>query len=190
MSSSESSGVYDDHDPMELVSDYEYGPVAEVLTLDKDSDPEEDLDFISNDDDMDDFQPLALPVLAINDVPLEDDVLALSPQLHDIVIVGHPEGEHLVEVIPFPAIPLAAIQHDDWPFVIDLHDDNDVVPVFHVDHLDVAILHVVSPVVYVVDISYDSDSRESVTSSALRTVGLEAHPADDASSAVCDTRPI
>ncbi|MFS7968923.1 hypothetical protein Hanom_Chr09g00803151 [Helianthus anomalus] len=77
--------------------------------------------------------------------------------------------------------------------VVDL--DEDEISVFHVDHLDedlgdgevfdIAILEVTSLGISVVDISSDSDadSRVSVTSSALRVVGLEAYPTDDTSSA-------
>ncbi|MFS7968924.1 hypothetical protein Hanom_Chr09g00803161 [Helianthus anomalus] len=79
MSSSESSGLIDDYDPMELVSDNGVVPTDEVFTSDTDSDPEEDPDFMSDDDDLDDFQPFALPDLADGDVPPVDDVLTLPP---------------------------------------------------------------------------------------------------------------
>ncbi|MFS7966883.1 hypothetical protein Hanom_Chr09g00779191 [Helianthus anomalus] len=137
MSSSESSDLSDEHDHMELVSDDEIGPVEEVFTSDTDSDPDEDPDFVSDDDALDEFHPFALPDFTDDDIPLEDGVDAIDPDLID--------GE-----------------------------------VF-----DVALLEVASPVVSVVDISSDSDSdshtdsRESVTSSALQAVGLEAYLADD-----------
>ncbi|MFS7912463.1 hypothetical protein Hanom_Chr02g00130241 [Helianthus anomalus] len=92
MSSSEGSNVYDDVDPMELVSDDEYVPEVQVITSDSKS---------ASDGDMDDIQPFALP-----DDIIEDDVLAIPPLLNDIVIIGHPEGEHVVEIIPFDIIPL------------------------------------------------------------------------------------
>ncbi|MFS7938130.1 hypothetical protein Hanom_Chr05g00435811 [Helianthus anomalus] len=108
---------------MELVSDGEYGPAEEIFTSDTDSDPEEDLDFISDDDDLDDFHPFALTDPASDDVPLVDDVLALPPQLPDQLNIGHPDGEHIVQVIPFPVFPIAAIPYEDWPFIVDLDDD-------------------------------------------------------------------
>ncbi|KAJ0814998.1 hypothetical protein HanPSC8_Chr17g0792311 [Helianthus annuus] len=95
MSSSASSGIYDDVDPMEISSD--------SFTL---------LD----------------PIL--DDVRMEDDVLAAPPQHHEIIIIGHPEGEHLVQILPIDVIPLAAV-----PFM-ELSDDEDEVPIIHVDHLD------------------------------------------------------
>ncbi|MFS7952883.1 hypothetical protein Hanom_Chr07g00612131 [Helianthus anomalus] len=173
MSYSESSGIYDDHDP------FEYEPAVEIFTSDSDSDPEKDLDFMLDDNDLDDFQPFALPDRADDDVPLVDDVLALPPQHHDQIITRHPEGEHIVEIIPFPPFLLTAIPYEDWPFCHHPDEDLDDGEVF-----DVTILEVASPIVSVVDISSDSDSdsRESVTSSTLRAVGLEAYPTDDASS--------
>ncbi|MFS7978405.1 hypothetical protein Hanom_Chr10g00915111 [Helianthus anomalus] len=162
MSSSEGSNVYDDLDPMELVSDDEYGPGVEIITSDSESDPEEDPNFLSDDDDMDDFQPFALP-----DGIVED---------------------------PSHLLP--------YPFILDLDDDVDDIPVFHVGNVDgelgdgevfdVAILEVASPVVSVIDIpsystsDFDVHSKASVISSTLRVVGLEAHPSDndDVSSAL------
>ncbi|KAF5818289.1 hypothetical protein HanXRQr2_Chr02g0063331 [Helianthus annuus] len=117
MSSSEGSNVYDDVDPMELVSDDKYVLEVQVITSISES---------ASDGDMDDIQSFALP-----DDIIEDDVLAIPPLLNDIVIIGHPEGEHVVEIIPFDIITLAAI-----PFVVDLDDDDDVIPVFPVDHVD------------------------------------------------------
>ncbi|KAJ0922579.1 hypothetical protein HanPSC8_Chr05g0205531 [Helianthus annuus] len=202
MSSSESSGLSDEHDPMVIVSDDEVAPIPEIFTSDSDSDPDPDL--MSDDKDLDDFQPFALLDFG-DDVPLEDDVLALPLPIHDQLIIGHPDGEHIVEPVPIHAISLAAILAEDWPFIIDLDVDADEIPVFHVDHpvkdlgdgevFDVAILEVTSPVVSVVDISSDSyldsdtDSRESVTSSVLWAVGLEAYPADDDAMSAAPTTP-
>ncbi|KAJ0805236.1 hypothetical protein HanPI659440_Chr02g0047461 [Helianthus annuus] len=173
MSSSEGSNVYDDVDPMELVSDDKYVLEVQVITSISES---------AFDGDMDDIQSFALP-----DDIIEDDVLAIPHLLNDIVIIGHPEGEHVVEIIPFDIITLAAI-----PFVIDLDDGDDVIPVFPVDHVDddlgdgevfdLVILDVGSPVVSVMDISSDSDtdldvhSGASVTSSALQAIGVERYP--------------
>ncbi|KAM0036895.1 hypothetical protein Hdeb2414_s0014g00431771 [Helianthus debilis subsp. tardiflorus] len=173
MSSSKGSNAYDDVDPMELVSDNEYVPEVQVITSDRES---------ASDDDLDDFQPFAL----LDDI-IDDDVFAIPPLLKEIVIMGHPEGEHVVEVIPFNIIPLAAI-----PFIVDFDDDDDVIPVIPVDHVDadlgdgevfsLVILDVASHVVSVMDISSDSDtdsnvlSGASVTSSALQVVGLQRYP--------------
>ncbi|MFS7953835.1 hypothetical protein Hanom_Chr07g00623241 [Helianthus anomalus] len=130
MSSSERSDLSGDHDPMDLVSKDEIGPVEEVFTSDTDSDP----DFMSDDDDLADFQPFALADLAGDDILLVDDALALPLPIHDQFVIGHPDGKHIVEAIPIPAIPLTSIPLEDWPFVVDL-DDNEI-PIFHVDHPD------------------------------------------------------
>ncbi|KAJ0592169.1 hypothetical protein HanHA300_Chr03g0081721 [Helianthus annuus] len=130
MSSSESSGLFDEHDPMAIVSDDEVAHAPEIFTSDSESDPE----MMSDDDDLDDFQPFALPDFG-DDVPFVDDVLALPLPLHDQLIIGYPDGEHLVELIPIHVIPLAAIPAEDWPFVVNLDDDVDV-PVIEVEHPD------------------------------------------------------
>ncbi|MFS7954607.1 hypothetical protein Hanom_Chr07g00632521 [Helianthus anomalus] len=140
--------------------------------------------------------PILTPTLILISCPTTRIWMTFNHLLYPtLFIIGHPDGENIVEPIPIHAIPLVAIPAKDWPFVIDLDIDADGIPVFHVDHpdedlgdgevFDVAILEVASPVVSVVDISSDSylnsdaDSRESVTSFALRAVGLEAYPTDD-----------
>ncbi|MFS7977182.1 hypothetical protein Hanom_Chr10g00901101 [Helianthus anomalus] len=149
--------------------------------------------MMSDDDDLDDFQPFALPNFG-HDAPFVDDVLTFPLTLHGQLIIAHPDGEHIVEPIPIHTIPLATIPAEDWLFIVDLDDDVDV-PVFEVDHpdddlgdgevFDIAILNVSSPVVSVIDISSDSDhdsvadTFELVTSSTLRAAGLEAYPTDD-----------
>ncbi|MFS7976369.1 hypothetical protein Hanom_Chr10g00891661 [Helianthus anomalus] len=169
MSSSEGSNVYDDVDPMEIVSGNDY--VSEVQVISSDSD--------STSDSVDDFQPFAL----LGDI-IDDDVLAIPPLLNDIVILGHPEDEHVVEVIPLDVAPL-----DVMPFIVDLDDDDDVVPVIPVYHMDddlgngevhdVVILDIASLMVSVINISSDADtdsdasSYASVTSSALQSIGLQ-----------------
>ncbi|KAJ0533459.1 hypothetical protein HanRHA438_Chr09g0390691 [Helianthus annuus] len=158
---------------MELVSDDEVVPEVYVITSDSES---------ASNDDLDDFQLFAL----LDDI-IDDDVLAIPSLLNDIVIMGHPEGEHVVEVIPFDVIPLAAI-----PFIVDLDDDDDVILVIPVDLVDVdlgdrelfdvVILDVASQVVSVMAISTDSDTDSdapfgaSVTSSALQDIGLQRYP--------------
>ncbi|KAF5789868.1 hypothetical protein HanXRQr2_Chr09g0376291 [Helianthus annuus] len=190
MSSSESSGLSEEHDPMAIVSDDEIAPVPEIFTSDSKSDPE----MMPDDEDLDEFQPFALPDFGDDDIPLEDDVLALPLPIHNQLIIAHPDGEHVVEPILIHAIPLAAIPVEDWPFIVDLDDDVEVL-VFQVDHpiedlgdgevFEIAILDVTSPVVSVINISSDSDpdsdanSWESVTSSSLKAAGLEAYPTDD-----------
>ncbi|MFS8023529.1 hypothetical protein Hanom_Chr16g01452501 [Helianthus anomalus] len=154
MSSSEGSNVYDDVDPMDLVSDNEIVPEVQVITSDSES---------TSDDDLGDFQPFTL----LGDI-IDDD------------------GEHVVEIKPFDVVPLDAI-----PFIFDLEDDDDVIPVILVDHVDadlrdgdvhdMVILDVASPVVSVMDISSYSDtdsdasSYASVTSSALQAIGLQRY---------------
>ncbi|KAJ0699675.1 hypothetical protein HanOQP8_Chr10g0358691 [Helianthus annuus] len=177
MSSSKNSGISEEHDPMAIVSDDEVTPAPEIFTSDSETDPK----MMSDDDDLDDFQPFALPNFG-DDAPFVDDVLTFPLPLHDQLIIAHPDGEHIVESIPIHAISLATIPAEDWLFVVDLDDDVDV-PVFEVDHpdddlgdgevFDIAILNLSSPVVSVIDISSDSDhdsnadSFELVTSSAL-----------------------
>ncbi|MFS7998730.1 hypothetical protein Hanom_Chr12g01157361 [Helianthus anomalus] len=196
MSSFESISLSDEHDPMAIISDDEVAHVPEIFT----SDSESDLEMMSDDDDLDDIQSFALSDFG-DDVPFVDDVLALPLPPHDQLIIGHSDGEHLVELIPIHAIPLAAIPSEDWPFVVDLDDDVDV-PVIEVDHpnddfgdgevLDIVILDVASLVVSVIDISSDSDadSFESMTFSALRAAGLEAYPTDDGVVSVAPATPV
>ncbi|KAL9993166.1 hypothetical protein Hdeb2414_s0021g00575721 [Helianthus debilis subsp. tardiflorus] len=189
MSSSESIGLSDEHDPMAIVSDDEIAPALEIFTSDSETDPE----LMFDDDNPADFQPFALPDFG-DDNPFVDDVLAFPLPIHDQLIIGHPDGEHIVEPIPIHVVPLAAIPAQDWPFVVDLNDDI-YVPVIEVDHIDddlgdgevcdIAILDVESPVVSVIDISSDSDpdsvadSFESVIFSALLATRLRAYPTDD-----------
>ncbi|KAJ0447748.1 hypothetical protein HanRHA438_Chr17g0815811 [Helianthus annuus] len=151
MSSSE-SGLFEENDPMGIVSnDDEVAPTPEVFT----SDTESDLDMIS--DNEDDFQPFALPDFG-NAVPDADDILindvfALPIPIHDHLIIGHPDGEHLVAPI-LDVVPLVAIPPEDWPFG-DLFDDD--VDLFMGDHLageqgdgevdDVIVLDVPPPIV-------------------------------------------
>ncbi|KAJ0525270.1 hypothetical protein HanHA300_Chr09g0310111 [Helianthus annuus] len=189
MSSSE-SGLSEEHDPMAIVSDDEVAPAPEVFTSDTESDP----DMIS--DDEDDIQPFALPDFG-DDIPdaddiLIDDIFALPIPIHDHLIIGHPDGEHLVAPIPIDAVPLAAVPPEDWPFDDLLDDDFDI---FAGDHPvgeqgdgevdDVIVLDVPPPVVPVIDISSDSsvhsvaDSFESVTSSARQAAGLRLYATDD-----------
>ncbi|KAJ0805250.1 hypothetical protein HanPI659440_Chr02g0047631 [Helianthus annuus] len=187
---------------MAVVSDDEIAPAPKIFTFDSETDPE----LMSDDNDLDDFQPFALPDFG-DDIPFVDDVLAFPLPIHDQLIIGHTDGEHLVEPIPIHAVPLAAIPDEDWPFVVDLDDDIDV-PVIKVDHLgddlgdgevfDIAILDVASPVISVIDISSDSDpdsnadSFEFVTSSALLAAGLGAYPTndDDDAMSVAPSSPI
>ncbi|KAJ0765871.1 hypothetical protein HanPI659440_Chr08g0308771 [Helianthus annuus] len=189
MSSFERSGLLEEHDPMAIVSDDEIAPAPEIFTSDSETDPE----LMSDDDDLDDFQPFALPDFG-DDIPFIDDVLAFPLSIHDQLIIGHPDGEHIVEPILIHVVPLGAIPAEDWPFVIDLDDDIDV-PVIEVDHIDddlgdgevfdIAILDVASPVASVFDISSDSDpdstadSFASLTSLPLLAAGLGAYPTDD-----------
>ncbi|MFS7963298.1 hypothetical protein Hanom_Chr08g00736461 [Helianthus anomalus] len=59
MSSSLSSGMSDEHDPMAIISDDEVAPIPEKITSDSESDPK----LMSNDEDLDDFQPFPYPNL-------------------------------------------------------------------------------------------------------------------------------
>ncbi|KAM0042074.1 hypothetical protein Hdeb2414_s0011g00373841 [Helianthus debilis subsp. tardiflorus] len=184
MSSSESA-LSEEHDPMAIVSDDEVEPIPEVFTSDTESDPE----MLSDDDD--DFQPFALPDFG-DDAPFADGVpvddgFALPIPIHDHLIIGHPDGEHLVAPI-LDVVPLVAVPPEDWPFDNLDVDDFDL---FAGDHPvgdqgddvvdDVLVLSIPSPAVSIIDISSDSsihsvaDSFESVTSSALRAAGLRLY---------------
>ncbi|KAM0067665.1 hypothetical protein Hdeb2414_s0002g00063971 [Helianthus debilis subsp. tardiflorus] len=94
--SSSESGLSDEHDPMEVVSDDEIAPEPEVFTSDMESDP----NMIS--DNGDGFQPFALPDFG-DDIPgadiLIDDVFALPSPVHEQLIIGHPDSEHIVAPI-------------------------------------------------------------------------------------------
>ncbi|MFS7936603.1 hypothetical protein Hanom_Chr05g00417531 [Helianthus anomalus] len=72
------------------------------------SDSDTDREIMYDEGDLDDFQPFALRDFG-DDVPFFDDVLALPLPIENQLIIGHPDGEHLVEPIPIHAIPLAAI---------------------------------------------------------------------------------
>ncbi|MFS7893722.1 hypothetical protein Hanom_Chr00s001055g01673291 [Helianthus anomalus] len=112
MSSSE-SGLSDAYDPMVVVSDDEVMPEPEIFTSDTESDPE----MLSEDED--DFQPFALPdfgddILIADDIPVENPVEIPAP-IHDHLIIGHPDGEHIVAPI-LDVVPLVVIPPADWPF--------------------------------------------------------------------------
>ncbi|KAJ0792925.1 hypothetical protein HanOQP8_Chr01g0023481 [Helianthus annuus] len=114
------SGLSDTYDPMAIVSDDEIVPEPEIFTLDTESDP----NMLS--DDEDDFQPFALPDFG-DDAPIADgipieDIFALPAPIHDHVIIGHPDGEHIVAPI-LNVVPLVVIPPGDWPFD-DLFDDD------------------------------------------------------------------
>ncbi|MFS7912268.1 hypothetical protein Hanom_Chr02g00128031 [Helianthus anomalus] len=96
MASSASSAIYDDVDLMEVASDDEFPHIIEINSSDDESDPEEDPDYVSDDDIME-------------DAPIEDDILVVAPQLNDFVIVGHPWGERYVEFIPLDVLSLVVI---------------------------------------------------------------------------------
>ncbi|XP_021991754.1 pistil-specific extensin-like protein [Helianthus annuus] len=157
MSSSESR-LSDVGDPLPIVSDDEIAPEPEILTSDTKSDP----DMLS--DDKDDFQPFALPDFG-DDLPLADgfpdeDPFVVPIPVHDHLIIGHPNGEHIVAPILDPV-----------PLVGDGKIDEDVIAV-------------PPPEIPVIEISSDSslhsvsDSFESVTSSALQAVGLQRYATD------------
>ncbi|KAJ0765839.1 hypothetical protein HanPI659440_Chr08g0308311 [Helianthus annuus] len=179
MSSSESE-LSDDDD--------EVAPEPEIFTSDSESDPK----MLS--DDEDDFQPFALPNFG-DDAPIADgipidDAFAFPAPIQDHLIIGHPDGEHIVASI-LDVVPLVVIPQEDWPFD-DLFDDD--VDLFlgdppvdaqgdgEVD--DVVVLEIPPPVIPVIEISSDSslhsvaDSFESVTSSALRAAGFQLYTTD------------
>ncbi|MFS7904889.1 hypothetical protein Hanom_Chr01g00041331 [Helianthus anomalus] len=119
MSSSE-SGLSNTIDPMAIVSDDEIIPEPEIFISDTESDPE----MMSDDDD--DFQPFALPDFG-DDVPHADGIPGEDPFLIPIpvqghLILGHPDGEHVVapNLAPFP---LAVFPFEDKPFD-DLFDED------------------------------------------------------------------
>ncbi|KAF5756962.1 hypothetical protein HanRHA438_Chr17g0830981 [Helianthus annuus] len=174
MASSASSGIHDDVDPMEIASDDEFPHVVEIVS--------------SDDEDLDDFQPFALPNPILDGEPMEDDVLAVGPHLNEFVIISHPDGAHIVDHIPLDAVPIVAV-----PGLIVVSDDEDDVPVIRMEHLDddieggvvidLAILELSSPVVSVIDIS-SSDASDVASSSAIRRAGLRADATDSSFDAI------
>ncbi|MFS8024336.1 hypothetical protein Hanom_Chr16g01462041 [Helianthus anomalus] len=105
---------------MAIVSDDEIMHEPEIFT----SDTESDLEMLSDDDD--NFQPFALPDLG-DDAPIADgilveDIFALPATIHDHLIIGHPDGEHIVALILVP-VPLVVIRPEDW-LIDDLFDDD------------------------------------------------------------------
>ncbi|MFS7920425.1 hypothetical protein Hanom_Chr03g00224741 [Helianthus anomalus] len=73
MSWTESNNLSEERDPMKDVSDDEIASFPEISTSDFETDPE----MITDDDDL-------------------DDVLALPLPLRGQLIIGHPDGKHLV----------------------------------------------------------------------------------------------
>ncbi|KAJ0716559.1 hypothetical protein HanPI659440_Chr13g0514061 [Helianthus annuus] len=181
MSSSE-SGLSNDHDPVDVVSDDEVVPEPEIFMSDSESDQE----MMS--DDEDDFQPFALSDFG-DDTPIADgipidDAFAFPAPIQDHLIIGHPDGEHIVAPI-LDVVPLVVIPPEDWPFDDLFNDDFNLFlgdpPVDaqgdgEVD--DVVVLEIPPPVIPVIEISSYSnlhsvaDSFGSVTSSALQAAGL------------------
>ncbi|MFS7912106.1 hypothetical protein Hanom_Chr02g00125961 [Helianthus anomalus] len=146
---SSKSGLSDAHEPMAIVSYDEIVPELEIFMLDTESDP----DMLS--DDEDDFQPFALPDFG-DDAPIADgipidDAFAFPAPIKDHLVIGHPDGEHIVALILDPV-----------PLVGDGEVD------------DVVVLDVPLPDIPVIEISSDSslhlvaDSFESMTSLALQ----------------------
>ncbi|MFS7894362.1 hypothetical protein Hanom_Chr00s001599g01684371 [Helianthus anomalus] len=113
-------GVSDTHDPMAVVSEDEVIPEPEIFTSDTESDPH----MLSEDEE--EFQPFMLPNLG-DDLPLADgfpgeDPFVIPTPVHDHLIIGHPNGEHMVAPILDP-VPLVVIPPKDWPSN-DLFDDD------------------------------------------------------------------
>ncbi|MFS7919282.1 hypothetical protein Hanom_Chr03g00210901 [Helianthus anomalus] len=70
--------------------------------------------------------PFALPDFG-DDLPLADgipdeDPFPIPVPVHDHLIIGHPDGEHIVAPILDP-VPLVVIPPEDWPFN-DMFDDD------------------------------------------------------------------
>ncbi|KAF5809798.1 hypothetical protein HanRHA438_Chr04g0171831 [Helianthus annuus] len=127
------------------------------------SDSESDLEMLS--DDEADFQPFALSDFG-DDAPIADsipidDVFAFPAPIQDHLIIGHPDGEHIVAPI-LNALPLVGDGEVD----------------------DVVVLEIPPRAIPVIEISsnsslhYVADSFESVTSSALRAAGLQLYATD------------
>ncbi|XP_021998525.1 leucine-rich repeat extensin-like protein 3 [Helianthus annuus] len=186
MSSSE-SGLSDTDDPMAIVSEDEIVPEPEIFTSDTESDPE----LMSADDD--DFHPFALPDFG-DDLPLADgildeDLFVIPIPVHDHLIIGYPDGEHIVAPILAP-VPLVVIPPEDWPFDDLFGDDFDLFVDGPPDNahgdgeLDEEVFDIPLLEIPVIEISSDSslhsvsDSFESVTSSALQVVGLRCYATD------------
>ncbi|XP_021996088.1 BCL-6 corepressor-like protein 1 [Helianthus annuus] len=143
--------------------------------------------------DEDDFQLFALPDFG-DDLPLADgfpdeDPFVIPVPVHDHLIIGHPDGEHIVAPILDP-VPLVVIPPEDWPFDDLFDDDVDLFvdgPPFDAQgdgEIDEDVVAVPPPEIPVTEISSDyslhsvSNSFESVTSSALRAAGLQLFATD------------
>ncbi|MFS7947102.1 hypothetical protein Hanom_Chr06g00544151 [Helianthus anomalus] len=132
-------------------------------------------------------RPFALPDFG-DDLPLADGIPDEDPfivpiPVHDHIIIGHPDGEHVVAPILAP-FPLMVVPPEDWPFD-DLFDDDFDLFVYgppddaHGDgELDKDVVATPPLEIPVIDISSDSilhsvsDSFNSVSSSALQAVRL------------------
>ncbi|MFS7977436.1 hypothetical protein Hanom_Chr10g00903941 [Helianthus anomalus] len=150
-------------------------------------------DEVSDDEWMDiDFQPFALPDPDPADIPPVDDVLAI-PHFHDMIIYGHPEGEHVVAFLPIPLDVVGPEGGDDVPPVIDpmLDDDAEdmVIPVVQVEHLhddlgigidfDIVVLEVAHPDATTIDISSSSPATP-LTPSPLHSPDTVLPPPSEA----------
>ncbi|KAJ0681478.1 hypothetical protein HanPI659440_Chr16g0636431 [Helianthus annuus] len=180
--SSPEGGLPDDHDPMAVASDDEIMTEPEIFATNSENDSE----MMSDND----LQSFALPGLG-DDLPTtvgipDEDPFAISIPVHDHLIIDHPDDEHDVAPILAP-VPLVAIPLEDLPFddLIDIDVDLLVDGPFDDAHgdegLDENTVTILLFKIPVVEISSDtslhpvSDSFESVTSSALQTVGLQRH---------------
>ncbi|XP_022031181.1 proline-rich protein 36-like [Helianthus annuus] len=198
MSSSESR-LSDTDDPMAVVSKDEIVPEPEIFTSDTESDPE----MMSDDDD--DFQPFALPDFG-DDLPIADgipdeDSFVIPIPVHDHLIIGHPDGEHVVTLILAP-VPLTVIPPEDWPFDDLFDDDFDLFVDGPLDdahgdgELDEDVVAIPLLGTPVIENSSDSslhsvsDSFESVSSSALQAVGLRRYATDSNDDTAMSAAPL
>ncbi|KAM0043741.1 hypothetical protein Hdeb2414_s0010g00344811 [Helianthus debilis subsp. tardiflorus] len=196
--SSSKSGLSDTQDPMAVVSDDKVIPEPEIFTSGTESDP----DMLSKDED--DFQPFTLPYFG-NDLPIVDsfpdeDPFDIPAPVHDHLIIGHPDSEHIVAPI-LDAVPLVVIPPEDWPFDdlfdddIDLFVDGPPVDAQGDGEIDEDVVAVPPPKIPIVEISSDpslhsvSASFESVTSSALQAVGLQRYATDSDDDTSMSTAP-
>ncbi|MFS7935537.1 hypothetical protein Hanom_Chr05g00404681 [Helianthus anomalus] len=93
MSSSKSSYVYDDDEPMELMSDDEIGPIVEIIYSDSEMDPDEDPEYMLDEED---FQPFAFPNGIMEDDALVDDVLPFRlHHLHEMIVIDVCKMQHI-----------------------------------------------------------------------------------------------
>ncbi|MFS7987438.1 hypothetical protein Hanom_Chr11g01022691 [Helianthus anomalus] len=131
----------------------------------------------------------------------DEDPFDIPTHVHDHLIIGHPDGEHIVAPIP-DAVPLVVIPPEDWTFD-DLFGDDvglfvDGPPADAQDNgeIDDDVVVVPPHAIPVIELSSKSslhsvlDSFESVSSSALQAAGLQLYATDSDDDTAMSAAPV